>query len=132
MFCVSGDIGGYAKLWCITGLAVGRLVVVPALSEVQEAHFQEPTVLLVQHIGGEEDIPEVTKQTCSPSSHHKLGACRAIWYLAFVCFLALYSPDCWQSTSQAPQLQRDFVQWKGCLLWLTLLSYPLLQETVLQ
>ncbi|KAL3137438.1 COP9 signalosome complex subunit 8 [Trebouxia sp. C0010 RCD-2024] len=29
-----------------------------ALSEVQETHFQEPTILLVQHVGGEEDIPE--------------------------------------------------------------------------
>ncbi|KAL3148765.1 COP9 signalosome complex subunit 8 [Trebouxia sp. C0009 RCD-2024] len=41
-----------------SGLAVGRLVVVQALSQVQDMHFQEPTVLLVQHIGGEEDIPE--------------------------------------------------------------------------
>lgn len=30
-----------------------------SLSEVQETRYQEPTVLLVQHVGGEEDIAEV-------------------------------------------------------------------------
>lgn len=34
-------------------------MVVQGLSEVQEAQYQEPTVLLVQRIGGEEDIPQV-------------------------------------------------------------------------
>lgn len=76
MCCVSGDIGGHASCAVLAGLAVGRLVVVQALSQVQDMHFQEPTVLLVQHIGGEEDIPEVVAHTCSLSTHHKLGACR--------------------------------------------------------
>lgn len=34
---------------------------VQGLSEVQEAQYLEPTVLLVQHIGGEEDIAEVKR-----------------------------------------------------------------------
>ena len=34
-------------------------MVVQGLSEVQEAQYQEPTVLLVQRIGGEEDLPQV-------------------------------------------------------------------------
>lgn len=38
---------------------MGKLVSVGGLSEVQETRYQEPTVLLVQHVGGEEDIPEV-------------------------------------------------------------------------
>lgn len=41
------------------GAAVGTLVVVSSLSEVQGESYTEATVLLVQHIGGEEDIPEV-------------------------------------------------------------------------
>lgn len=101
MFYVSSDTGGHARRAVLAGLAVGRLVVVQALSEVQETHFQEPTILLVQHVGGEEDIPEVIALSRSLSTHHKLGACRASSYSAFVGFLALYSPDCWQSTSQA-------------------------------
>ena len=40
---------------------MGRLVAVQGLSEVQEAQYLEPTVLLVQHIGGEEDIAEVNR-----------------------------------------------------------------------
>lgn len=38
---------------------MGKLVSVEGLSEVQETRYQEPTVLLVQHVGGEEDIAEV-------------------------------------------------------------------------
>ena len=42
---------------------------VQALSEVQEVHFQEPTLLLVQHIEGEADIAEVTKHSGTLSLH---------------------------------------------------------------
>ena len=38
---------------------MGRLVAVQGLAEVQAVHYQEPMVLLVQYIGGEEDIAEV-------------------------------------------------------------------------
>ena len=41
------------------GAAVGNLVAVSSLSEVQHESYTEATVLLVKHIGGEEDIPEV-------------------------------------------------------------------------
>ena len=41
------------------GAAVGTLVAVNSLSEVQHESYTEATVLLVRHIGGEEDIPEV-------------------------------------------------------------------------
>jgi len=41
------------------GAAVGSLVAVSSLSEVQHESYTEATVLLVKHIGGEEDIPEV-------------------------------------------------------------------------
>lgn len=41
------------------GAAVGNLVAVSSLSEVQRESYTEATVLLVKHIGGEEDIPEV-------------------------------------------------------------------------
>ena len=41
------------------GTAVGTLVAVSSLSEVQHESYTEATVLLVKHIGGEEDIPEV-------------------------------------------------------------------------
>ena len=41
------------------GAAVGTLVAVSSLSEVQHESYTEATVLLVRHIGGEEDIPEV-------------------------------------------------------------------------
>ena len=40
---------------------MGRLLAVQSLSEVQEVHYQDPTVLLVQHIGGEEEIPVVRR-----------------------------------------------------------------------
>ena len=35
-------------------------MVVEALSEVQEVKYEQATVLLVQHIRGEEDIAEVS------------------------------------------------------------------------
>ncbi len=38
---------------------MGTLVAVSSLSEVQHESYTEATVLLVKHIGGEEDIPEV-------------------------------------------------------------------------
>ena len=40
---------------------MGQLLAVQSLSEVQEVHYQDPTVLLVQHIGGEEEIPVVRR-----------------------------------------------------------------------
>lgn len=40
---------------------MGQLVAVQGLSEVQEVRYPDPTVLLVQHIGGEEDIAEVKR-----------------------------------------------------------------------
>ena len=40
---------------------MGQLVAVQSLSEVQEVQYQESTVLLVQHIGGEEDTAEVKR-----------------------------------------------------------------------
>ena len=56
------------------GSAVGTLVAVSSLSEVQHESYTEATVLLVKHIGGEEDIPEVRSAssqfllhlTCAP------------------------------------------------------------------
>lgn len=47
------------------GCVVGELVVVQALAEVQEVKYEQATVLLVQHIGGEEDIAEVSSSLCA-------------------------------------------------------------------
>ena len=61
------------------------------LSEVQETRYEEPTVLLVQQIGGEEDIAEVKGSPTAKSNCRCLivNKCRMEtthneWYNAFM------------------------------------------------
>lgn len=42
------------------GAAAGKLVVAEKLAHVQHAPYPEPTVLLVDSVGGDEDIPDVS------------------------------------------------------------------------
>lgn len=48
------------------GVALGRLLTVASLSQVQHQKYTEATLLLVKHIGGEEDIAEVKHAAVKP------------------------------------------------------------------
>ena len=69
----------------------GRLVQVPALTEVQDKVYSEPTVLLAQQVSGEEEIPEGVVAVLTPDapdilSHSSVRArnmkvCNCFWFL---------------------------------------------------
>ncbi len=51
------------------GSAAGRLEIVEQLRDVQHSRYMQPTVLLVDRVGGDEEVPEVsqTQATCPQS-----------------------------------------------------------------
>ena len=56
----AGGLGSWQVISAGQGQCRGRVVVAASLADVQEQRYEEPTVLLVQLVGGEEEIPEVT------------------------------------------------------------------------
>ena len=55
----AGGLGSWQVISAGQGQCRGRVVVAASLGDVQEQQYEEPTVLLVQLVGGEEEIPEV-------------------------------------------------------------------------
>lgn len=58
----AAGLGAWQIISPASGTATGKLEVAERMAHVQHASYREPTVLLVDSIGGEEDIPEV----CQP------------------------------------------------------------------
>ena len=50
------------------GEVTGRVVVVPHLSEVQDDVYEDPTVLVVDTVSGEEEIPEGCVAVLTPDA----------------------------------------------------------------
>lgn len=55
----SSNISAY-----LAGSANGQMQQVATLAPAQHQTFEQPTILLVQQIGGEEDIPQVQQKIC--------------------------------------------------------------------
>ena len=55
----AAGLGAWQVVSPARGEAAGKLEAVRALAHVQHMRYAEPTVLLVDAISGEEDIPEV-------------------------------------------------------------------------
>ena len=53
------------------GSAAGRLEVAAQLRDVQHSRYMEPTVLLVDRVGGDEEVPEVSQT--QKSSHRRIS-----------------------------------------------------------
>lgn len=47
---------------------VGRVVNVPGLHDVQELTYEEPTILIAERVGGEEEIPEGVVGVLTPDA----------------------------------------------------------------
>ena len=56
----AGGLGSWQVISAGQRQCRGRVVVAASLADVQEQRYEEPTVLLVQLVGGEEEIPEVS------------------------------------------------------------------------
>lgn len=48
------------------GSAAGRLEIAEQLRDVQHSRYMQPTVLLVDSVGGDEDVPEVSRMHMIP------------------------------------------------------------------
>ena len=61
---LAAGLGAWQVVSPAAGAVTGRLEIAAALAHVQHARYAQPTVLLVDAVGGEEDMPEVR-----PSRH---------------------------------------------------------------
>lgn len=56
----AGGLSSWQVISAGQGQCRGRVVVAASLADVQQQRYEEPTVLLVQLVGGEDEIPEVS------------------------------------------------------------------------
>ena len=68
------------------GRAAGRLEIAEQLRDVQHSRYMQPTVLLVDRVGGEEDVPEVSP-VCPRGVQKGLPEGRAgrLWHACPLC-----------------------------------------------
>ncbi|KAK9830544.1 hypothetical protein WJX72_012386 [[Myrmecia] bisecta] len=64
----SAGLGSWQLISLVQGSVTGRLVVAASLAEVQQESYAEATVLLVGHVGGEEEVPEGVVAVVTPDS----------------------------------------------------------------